>query len=143
VEFSDPRFRHCAALRNFRCLWEFDMAVGQEQGWEIAHYFRSEKEAEFRVHFETSDGESVSVDGSKPVELKQKILFRSRSRERVSDRWRVETGRLLLALSIAVLALVGGAREQLLKLDVLPGLAAVFLLGFGADTVKNLFARRS
>lgn len=142
VEFSDPRFRYCAALRNFRCLWEFDMAVGQEQGWEIAHYFRNEKEAEFRVHFETSDGESVSVDGSKPVELKQTIPFRSRSRERLSDRWRVETGRLLLALFIAVLALVGGAREQLLKLDVLPGLVAVFLLGFGADTVKNLFTRR-
>ncbi len=142
VEFSDPHFRHCAALRNFRCVWEFDKAVGQEQGWEISHYFRNEKEAEFRVHFQTSDGESVSLDGPSPVELKQTIPFRSRPRERLSDRWRLETGRLLLALFIAVLALVGGAREQLLKLDVLPGLAAVFLLGFGADTVKNLFSRR-
>jgi hypothetical protein len=142
VEFSDPRFRHCAALHNFRCVWEFEKAVGQEHGWEIFHYFRNEKEAAFRVQFHSSDGEAVNAEGAGPVALKETVPFRSRSGERLSDRWKVETGRLLLALFIAVLALVGGAREQLLKLDVLPGLVAVFLLGFGADTVKNLFTRR-
>jgi hypothetical protein len=34
--------------------------------------------------------------------------------------------------------MVSEAREQLLKLDILPGLIAVFLIGFGADTIKNL-----
>ena len=34
-----------------------------------------------------------------------------------------------------------GAREQLMKLDLFPGFVAVFLLGFGADTVKNLITR--
>jgi hypothetical protein len=38
---------------------------------------------------------------------------------------------------------MAGAREQLLKLDVISGLTAVFLLGFGADTVKNIITRRT
>jgi hypothetical protein len=33
------------------------------------------------------------------------------------------------------------AREQITKLDIVPGLIAVFLLGFGADSIKNLLAR--
>lgn len=50
--------------------------------------------------------------------------------------------RLLLALVIALIGLLAGAKEQLLKLDVLPALVAIFLLGFGADQVKNLFTQK-
>jgi hypothetical protein len=50
--------------------------------------------------------------------------------------------RLMLALVIALLGLLAGAKEQLLKLDVLPALVAIFLLGFGADQVKNLFTQK-
>ncbi|MCU0572114.1 MAG: hypothetical protein MUC41_03880 [Syntrophobacteraceae bacterium] len=147
VEFGDPRFNHCAALKGFRCVWVFRGTVGQEQGWEITHYFRNEKEATYDIELRTGDGRAVA---SKPDE---QVRFHPRLRERwwarlidpgkwLGDRGKVETGRLMLALLIAVLALVGGAREQLMKLDVFPGLVAVFLLGFGADTVKNLFTRR-
>jgi len=38
-------------------------------------------------------------------------------------------------------ALVAGAREQIVKLDILPGMIAVFLAGFGADTIKNLITQ--
>ena len=151
VELNDSRFRHCAALRDFRCTWDFGTVVGQEQGWEIIHYFRNVDEASFKVRFTTSDGAPVDS------ELDDRMIIQSSTEQRrgrsrlmdlldprkwVSDRGKVEAGRLLLALLIAVLALVGGAREQLMKLDVFPGLVAVFLLGFGADTVKNLFTRR-
>jgi hypothetical protein len=44
------------------------------------------------------------------------------------------------ALLIAVLGLAAGAGDQIAKLDVLPAVAAVFLLGFGADTIKNVFS---
>jgi len=37
----------------------------------------------------------------------------------------------------AVVALVSGARDQLLKLGVLPGLIAVFSTGFAADTIRT------
>jgi hypothetical protein len=41
-----------------------------------------------------------------------------------------------------MLVLVAGARDQLLKLDIFQGLVTVFLLGVGADAVKNVFAKR-
>jgi hypothetical protein len=143
LEFADPRFRHCAALSEFRCLWEFQGSVGQEQGWEIVHYFRNEREARFHVHFTTSDGKPIGGTGAGSSGLQKSMPLLLQHRKRSWERWVVEGGRLALALLIAILALVGGAREQLMKLDILPGLVAVFLLGFGADTVKNLFARRS
>jgi hypothetical protein len=43
---------------------------------------------------------------------------------------------------VAVLGLITGAKEQLLKLDVFSGLVGVFLIGFGADTVKNIITKR-
>lgn len=54
-----------------------------------------------------------------------------------------ETMRLCLALGLAVLGLIAGAKEQLLKLDVFPALIAIFLIGFGADQIKNLLSQRS
>jgi hypothetical protein len=36
-----------------------------------------------------------------------------------------------------------GAREQFMKLDVHFGLLTVLLLGFSADTIKNLFSKRN
>jgi hypothetical protein len=51
-----------------------------------------------------------------------------------------QVARLSLALVPAVLALVTGAKDQLLKMDLFPALCAVFLAGFGSDQVKNLLA---
>ena len=53
-----------------------------------------------------------------------------------------EVFRLGLALGLAVLGLIAGAKDQILKLDVLPALIAVFLLGFGADQIKNLLSQQ-
>jgi hypothetical protein len=53
-----------------------------------------------------------------------------------------ELVRLLLALGLAVLGLVAGAKDQILKLDVVPALIAVFLLGVGADQIKNLLTQQ-
>jgi hypothetical protein len=57
------------------------------------------------------------------------------------DRASLELIKLGATLSIAVFGLVAGAQEQLDKLDVIPGLVAIFLLGFGADTIKNLLTQ--
>jgi len=48
-----------------------------------------------------------------------------------------------IVLVATILGLLGGAREQLMRLDVLAGLVAVFLIGFGADAVKNILVDRS
>ena len=55
---------------------------------------------------------------------------------------RLEWLRLLLALFVALIGLLAGAKDQLLKLDVLPALLAIFLIGFSADQVKNLLTRK-
>jgi hypothetical protein len=52
-----------------------------------------------------------------------------------------ELVRLVLALGLAVLGLVAGAKDQILKLDVVPALIAIFLLGVGADQIKNLLTQ--
>jgi hypothetical protein len=44
----------------------------------------------------------------------------------------------ICALLVALGALIAAARDQLLKLDILPGVVHVFLLGFGAGATKNL-----
>jgi hypothetical protein len=115
----------------------------------LAHYFRNATETSVKVHFETSDGKPINNGQKQPVHLTKDVPLQSQPGRPWFRRWfslsdhaSVETLRLLLALGIAVLALVAGAREQLLKLDVIPGLIGVFLLGFGADAVKNLFTKR-
>jgi hypothetical protein len=35
---------------------------------------------------------------------------------------------------------LAGAREQLAKLDLIPAAVALFLLGFGADSIKSALA---
>jgi hypothetical protein len=59
------------------------------------------------------------------------------------ERSQTEFLKLGAALFIAIFALVAGAKDQLLQLDLLPGLIAVFLVGFGADTIKNLLTTKS
>jgi hypothetical protein len=51
--------------------------------------------------------------------------------------------RFAIAFFIALVGLAGGAREKLAKLNVLHALIAVFLLEFGADTIKNVFTQKN
>jgi hypothetical protein len=51
-----------------------------------------------------------------------------------------ELVRLAIALLIALTGLLAGGQEQLAKLDLVPAALAVFLLGFGADAIKNLLS---
>jgi hypothetical protein len=57
-----------------------------------------------------------------------------------ADRNRAEVVRLAIALVIALIGLLAGAREKLDTLDVIPAAIALILLGFGADTIKNLIS---
>jgi hypothetical protein len=42
-----------------------------------------------------------------------------------------------------LLGLVAGAKQKLMKLDIATALVGVFLIGFGADAVKNLITKQS
>ena len=56
-------------------------------------------------------------------------------------RFMMEMTKLLLGLSVPILGLLAGAREKLLTMDVSAALATVFILGFGADSIKNALTR--
>jgi len=94
-----------------------------------------------KVTFRKADGKNIELNG-KPCEIPKEIRIEP---DRTQSRWAraiTELVLLLGALLIAVFGLVAGAREQLLKLDVLPGLFTIFLIGFGADRIKNLITQR-
>jgi len=140
VEFNEPAYRDRAAQRDLRCLWKFGANIGDEQGWEIVHYFREGKDT-LTVSFETPDGNPIVDANREPITLTDKVPLQTARGQR-RDRATLEGLRMLFALGLAVVALLSGARDQLLKLDIVPGLIAVFLVGFGADSIKNLFTRR-
>jgi hypothetical protein len=87
-----------------------------------------------KVTFVREDGFAV------PGEIPAEIRVRPPLSVKVRASFWTELLRLSLALGIAAFGLIVGAREQILKLDLLPALIAVFLLGFGSDRMKNLFS---
>ena len=90
-----------------------------------------------KVTFVREDGFAV------PGEITAEIRVRPPLSVKVRASFWTELLRLSLALGIAAFGLIVGAREQILKLDLLPALIAIFLLGFGSDRMKNLFAEPS
>jgi hypothetical protein len=140
TRFDCESFNTSAAKEAFTCVWDFG-TVGKEEGWSISHFFRNRKEAQYSVSFRDSAGKMVQMNDSDII-LGKTIPLQPRRNKRLGDRAKIEMLRLFVVLIVAVFALVAGAKEQLLKLDLLGGLIAVFLIGFGADTVKNLITRR-
>jgi hypothetical protein len=143
AQFNKQEFQKCAAQQEFTCIWDFG-AIGKEEGWSISHYFRNEKEAAFEVQFRKPDGELVKDADQNIVEIAPEAFqLKKAERRGFGERAKIEAIWLFVALFIAIIALIAGAREQILKLDAFSGLVAVFLIGFGADTVKNLFSAGS
>lgn len=85
----------------------------------------------------------INPDGTKLDHAIEKPLDVYKPLPRRSASFWVEATRLTIALLLALVGLVAGAKEQLLKLDVFPALVAIFMIGFGANEVKKLFTQNS
>ena len=157
AKFDDSTLDASTARLDFVCVWDFGAVVGQEEGWDIVHYFRNPAESVFSVTFRRLSGEWL-MNGHQRIELHEQIPVADRPNARVGtrkdaeaklqripigDRAKVEALRLVVARGVAAIALLAGAREQLLKLDLVAGLIAAFLIGFGADSMKNVLTKRS
>lgn len=153
VCFDNKEVNESAARDEWTCEWSFGDKL-QEKGWTVSHYFLLSRPARFkkalpaeftvRATFRKPDGQPLLHAENQPLAIERKLTVQPSRQERFfGDRSRTELLKLLAALFIAVFALVAGAKEQLLKLDILPGLIAVFLVGFGADTIKNLLTTKS
>ena len=149
VCFNNDAVNGSAAKEEWTCEWSFGDSL-KESGWTVSHYFLLPRRSRFRkaskkaftvkATFRDPDGNVLLDEKTKqPLTIERPVsVMPSRQEGYLGDRSRTELLKLFAALFIAVFALVAGAKEELLKLDVLPGLIAVFLVGFGADTIKNL-----
>jgi hypothetical protein len=144
IHFNDQKLNTSKALSEFNCEWHFNENVGNEEGWEISHYFRNEKETEFTVKFRDQDGKIINSKNSEDEFMLEQKPFKLRSspKTRMSERGNLESIKLLITLVIVMFGLIAGAKEELMKLDIIGALIAIFLLGYGADTVKSLVTNR-
>jgi hypothetical protein len=151
IRFKDPRFRSAAALRRLTCKWDFPGHLVEQQ-WKVAHFFQGNE----KKHDDDRDLEiSARVESQKPAarnpddkaaarQLRTVLTKRIEVQRREQDSYArnfAEGVRFFIALGVALAALFSGALQQLDKLDFLPAMIAVLVLGFGADTVKNLLTQ--
>jgi hypothetical protein len=141
VEFQQPAFNSCAALEEIKCEWDLGHDGLKERGWEVWHYFpmaaTHKKPLCVKATFADASGVATLAD-KRPLVIEKRFEVIRESPREFGDRNTAEVVRLGIALIVALLGLLSGAREQLLKLDLIPAAVAVFLLGFGADSIKNL-----
>jgi hypothetical protein len=155
-----------SALEEWTCRWDFSLEgepTLHEEGWQVSHYFQKSDKYTLavtlinnadRTEHKVDAGEAATVDvqGTKRRKLGTVLglLFRFRW-GKAAEEWnksRTGAGRVLeilwlvLALFLALIGMIAGAKEQVLKLDLVPALIAIFLVGFAADQIKNLLTRK-
>jgi hypothetical protein len=158
VQFKDDRLNAASAREEIRCQWDFGDKYPPETGWEAYHYFlipRASKLDRWRALChgtwlpKTAASKKYNVSAtfggtiagaSPPPPIMKEIEVLKMPAQASADRNRAEVVRLGIALAIALIGLLAGAREKLATLDVVPAAIAVILLGFGADTIKNLIS---
>jgi hypothetical protein len=106
-----------------------------EKGLSISHYFPAAETFSVVARFRDQNGEPIMPANG---ELKAQVHVAGSRRRPFGERTKIEFSRLVIVLLITVAGLLVGARDELAKLDLIPGLIAVFMLGFTADQIKNI-----
>lgn len=136
VVFEDARLNTHAAREGIACEWSFGDRF-RESGWEVAHYYRRAGSYPVTVTFKSAE---TRIGISKPVSIE----VAERDKEQfLGNQTYLDMVRLSILLGAAVIGLLAGAKDQIVKLDLVPGLIAVFLIGFSADQIKNILAPKS
>lgn len=169
VRLNEKRLDSSSAKNNFACIWDFnEIEVGNEEGWKITHYFKpldikDEVKRRFRGHveFKDEDGKVIMQDdpgtenndsnidaqaNKNIIKKRIEIDLRTPKKEGFFQRNQrnfLEMIKLSFIIFIAILGLIAGAKEQLEKLDILPAMVAVFLIGYAADSIKKYFGNDS
>lgn len=143
IEFQSPPLNTAAAREAWTCHWEFGDGLNGA-GWEVSHYFEAPPTLPVTVTFRDEQGKTIADPiTNQPLSVKREVsVHPTRAGWTFGERAQMECLKLAAALLVAVFGLVAGAKDQLTKLDVLPGLMAVFLVGFSADTIKNLLTNK-
>jgi hypothetical protein len=145
--FDDEKFNGASARGKLDCIWTFthgQLSI-QEKGWTVCHFFPDAGPSDVSVEIRRGAG-TLSMHERKGREddpTMRHLTIQPRGRSSRGERTMLELIQLAVALGATMAALMAGAREQIQKLDVAAGAAVVFGLGFGADVIKNLVARRT
>jgi hypothetical protein len=169
LEFLKLNLNPAYARQEWTRRWYFTLGEETliEEGWVITHYFGEELTYKLKIALTHNvDGTILAVPDVDPFpegeihlvsEVKRKfgqvvmLLLRGHFDDARKE-WKkgrrpsgktLDYVRLAMALVIALFGLIAGAKEQLLKLDLLPALVAVFMVGFGADQIKNLLTQKT
>lgn len=149
LEFEDPAYNTAEAKQDWTCFWYFDhgafvdphgpfvehAGMMREYGWVVSHYFADARSywVWVRLHRQQPNGAAVldaldprpiHVGGAKEMDSWKKL-------------WGIEVVQLFVAILPALVGLVAGAKDQVLKLDLIPAAIAIFMIGFGSDQIKN------
>jgi hypothetical protein len=148
VQFRNPSLRRVPALDEWTPLWTIknrapDSPELREKWWSVWHYFDKAGEHEIKVYFEDFDGKPINDNAGAKLCVSKTIEVLPNRQSDTRERLRAEILKLGIALFVALVALLGGAQEQLAKLNVLQGLLAVFVMGFSANVVKDLITQKS
>jgi hypothetical protein len=170
IVFQDPNIDAAAARHSIGCTWKFrhppapedvrwivrtarrirDLVLRarrsepsyagwldlDEKGLAVSHYFPTAGTFEATAEFRDDRGEELK--SAPPIAKKVTVVG-----ERLGvfgEHTKIEYSRLAVVLAITVAGLLVGARDELAKLDLIPGIIAVFMLGFTADQIKNILA---
>jgi hypothetical protein len=138
AKFDRDDFNNSAASEEISCIWDFDDGLN-EKGWTVTHYYSpSRKPRRVKLTFKDSMGKLITNEKGEPIKVMRTVKVLRDSSINRWDRSKSEIIRLFIVLLVALLGLMAGAQQQLSKLDIIPGLIAVFLLGFSADAIKNI-----
>jgi hypothetical protein len=168
LEFQKLDLNTGYARQEWTCRWFFSLGEQTltEEGWVITHYFGENDTYKLKIALTHNvDGTELAVPDVDP--FKGEIRLVPEARRQLSTvlkfafqgkfadarkEWKkgrrrsgktLDYVRLAMALVIALFGLIAGAKDQLLKLDLLPALLAVFMVGFGADQIKNLLTQKT
>ena len=170
LRFHRSILNQAAATQEWEYTWDFGDQQRTEEGWSVRHTFKESKakpgytvkvvmrdlngkpvdrgsvELDLPVEASTSPASSHRL----PVDPSARLPWRERSRlgralalSLGPPENRLELGRLLFALAIAVFALLTTARQQIQTLSLIEAAGAAVALGFGADTIKNLLTQKT
>jgi hypothetical protein len=134
------RLKDAAAREEWSYKWSFSDGLEEfTTSATVWHYFRLPDTHTVTVRCEDLEGKPLQDDDKKLPSLTMRV--EPESKPFLGARGKIELVKLAIALVAAAIGLIAGARDQLLKLDAVPGLIAVFAAGFGADTIKNLIKK--
>jgi hypothetical protein len=139
--FQKPALNIAAAREQMGVDWDFGDGLNGK-GWSICHYFqikRKQNSYKLRVTFRDPDGKALTNEKGQLIVVERAISIQpSDVGHGLGERTFLEMLKLVVVLLVAVFGLVSGAQDQIAKLDLLPGIIAVFLVGFSADSIKRL-----